>query len=87
MSRSSSSLNSIENYFFLSTIHLFATNELVLLHNKHMLLSLATPIALSTAKQLRGSTYTNPDEEQLQAWIFLSIGQEVMCYAQTYGSK
>lgn len=49
MSRSNSVLTSAEQSIFLSPTHLFATNEMVSLHNKCMLLSLAKPIALSTA--------------------------------------
>ncbi|XP_057849653.2 uncharacterized protein LOC131060435 [Cryptomeria japonica] len=78
MSRSSSSLTSAEQYIFLPSKHLFATNEMVSLHNKRMLLSLAKPIALSTAEQMKGLACSNPDDEQLQSNILLCIGQEVM---------
>ncbi|XP_057847781.2 uncharacterized protein LOC131057655 [Cryptomeria japonica] len=78
MSRSNSALSSAEQSIFLSSSHLFATNEMVSLHNKRMLLSMAKPIALSTTEQLRGFTCSNPDEEQLESKILLCIGQEVM---------
>ncbi|XP_057852643.2 uncharacterized protein LOC131062916 [Cryptomeria japonica] len=78
MSRSNSTLSSVEQSIFLSSTHLFATNEMVSLHNKRMLLSMGKPIALSTVEQLRGFTCTIPDEEQLESKIPLCIGQEVM---------
>ncbi|XP_057866341.2 uncharacterized protein LOC131073844 [Cryptomeria japonica] len=78
MSRSSSSLTSVEQSVFLPSKHLFATNEMVSLHNKRMLLSLAKPVALSTAEQMKGLACSNPNDEQLQSNILLCIGQEVM---------
>ncbi|XP_057837395.2 uncharacterized protein LOC131047633 [Cryptomeria japonica] len=51
---------------------------MVSLHNKRMLLSLAKPVALSTAEQMKGLACSNPDDEQLQSNILLCIGQEVM---------
>ncbi|XP_057817259.2 uncharacterized protein LOC131030442 [Cryptomeria japonica] len=84
LSRANSALSSAEQSLFLSFTHLFATNEMVSLHNKHMLLSLAKPIALSTVEQLKGITCSNPDEEQLESKILLCIGQEVMLSANLW---
>lgn len=78
MSRSTSALPSTEQSTFLTSTHLFATNEMVSLHNQQMLLSLATPIALSITEQLRGPPCSNPAEEQLQSKILLSVQQKVM---------
>lgn len=78
MSRSSLALPSIEQSTFLPSIHLFATNEMVLLHNQRMLLSLATPIALLIIEQLRGPPCSNPAEEQLQSRILLCVQKKVM---------
>ncbi|XP_059064929.1 uncharacterized protein LOC131856976 [Cryptomeria japonica] len=84
MSRSNSTLSSTEQSIFLSSTHLFATNEMVSLHNKRMLLSMAKPIALSIAEQLRGFTCSNLDEEQLECKNLLCIGQEVMLSANLW---
>ncbi|XP_059064840.1 uncharacterized protein LOC131856900 [Cryptomeria japonica] len=84
LSRANSTLSSAEQSLFLSSTHLFATNEMVSLHNKRMLLSLAKPIALSTAEQLKGITCSNPNEEQLESKILLCIGQEVMLSANLW---
>lgn len=78
MSRSSSSLTTKEQSHCSSSINLFSMNEMVSSHNKRMLLSLAMPVALSIAEQLRASTCSNPEEEQLESNILIYIGQKVM---------
>lgn len=53
-------------------------NEIVSSHNKCVLLSSAMLVALSITEQLRGSTCSNPEEEELESNILLCIGQKVM---------
>ena len=75
MTRSSSSLTSEQQSNFQQSTHLFATNEMVMLHNKQMLISSTMPVALCIAEQLRGSTISDNVDEQLESKILLCIRQ------------
>jgi hypothetical protein len=78
MSQVDMSLPPVEMSLFHSTIHLFPTNDLVILHNRHMLKSLNTPIARSVADHTRWAEIVGVDDDQLEREVFLCPGQCVM---------
>ena len=78
MAQTKNNLSTTKNEEFDKATHLFATNELVKLHNKKMLKQLNLPIVLSSARfSTQRSTDINNDD-QLQQEVLLCIGQQIM---------
>jgi ATP-dependent DNA helicase PIF1 len=78
MSRVDSKLDPTERSLFDSEIHLFATNNLVTLHNRIMLKSLNSPIARCVAEHTRRKEIDVADDDQLDREVLLCPGQRVM---------
>jgi len=71
MSRTSSSLTHEEQHTFEESMHLYAINNSVVLHNKKMLKKLNMPVALCSAEQQRQRTPTTTEDEHLPAKMIL----------------
>lgn len=78
MSRTSSSLTHEEQCTFEESMHLYAINNSVILHNKKMLKKLNIPVALCSAEQQRQRTPTTTEDEHLPAKVLLCNEQKVM---------
>ena len=63
---------------FASSIHLYATNEFVTLHNKTMLKKLNITIACYYAEQRKQLPSANQEDEKLTSKVLLCIGQQVI---------
>ena len=59
-------------------IHLFATNDCVIFHNKCLIRGLKYPIATDIATFVRRSYYMEGDEEGLKLELLIAIGESVM---------
>ena len=59
-------------------IHLFATNDDVICHNKCLIGDLNYPIATDIATFVRSSYYMEGDEEGLKLELLIAIGERVM---------
>ncbi|XP_057844943.2 uncharacterized protein LOC131054442 [Cryptomeria japonica] len=66
------------NKQFDTTVHLFATSDMVSLHNKRMLKELNNPIAISRATTTTSKIAIDVDNEQLEKQVLLSPGQRIM---------
>ena len=75
MSRTDSFLSKDELPTFKGSMHLFATNQLALLHNLHMLNSLQIPIELSIVKHINNHATSQIEDEQLECAVLLCPGQ------------
>jgi len=78
MSRTASSFRNFENLTFERATHLYATNNAVALHNKHMLKKLNMPIACCYAEQRCHQGPSATEDEQLASKVLLCIGQQVI---------
>jgi len=78
MLRTSSSLTHEEKCTFEESMHLFAKNNVVVLHNKKMLKKLNIPIALCSVEQQTQKTPTTIEDEHLPAKVLLCNEQKVM---------
>jgi ATP-dependent exoDNAse (exonuclease V) alpha subunit len=78
MSRTNKHLTVIEQKEFDQEIHLFATNELVCLHNRKRLKALHVPIALCVALCTQRQSSEPDNDDQLPQEVLLCKSQRVM---------
>ncbi|XP_057860496.1 uncharacterized protein LOC131069158 [Cryptomeria japonica] len=78
MTRTKDQLSPVVNKQFDTVVHLFATNDMVSLHNKRMLKELNHPIAISRATTTTSKTVVDADNKQLEKQVLLSPGQRIM---------
>ena len=78
MTHTDTSLDASMKKSFDKAIHLFATNDDVNCHNKHLLRGLNCPIATSIATSVRTNYSTEGDEEGLELELLIAIGARVI---------
>lgn len=78
MTRTNKQLTSREKEEFDNSMHLFATNDLVRLHNRKMLKSLNHPIAISVATSTGYGIDNAANDEQLEKEVLFCRGQRIM---------
>ena len=78
MTQTNNYLSPTKREEFDKATHLFATNELVKLHNKKMVKKLNLPIALNSSRVASQTSNDHKEDEQLQQEVLLCIGQQIM---------
>lgn len=78
MSRTDSSITHEEKKTFEDSMHLYATNNSVALHNKTILKILNMLVAVCLAEKHREHTFTTSKEEQIDAKVLLCSGKKFM---------
>ena len=78
MTHTDTSIHATLKSSFDKAIHLFATNDDVNCHNKHLLRSLNCPIVISIATSVRSNYSMEGDEEGLELELLIAIGARVM---------
>ena len=78
MTRTDTSLDASMKKSINKAMHLFATNDDVNYHNKHLIRGLNCPIATSIATSTRSNYSTEGDEERLELELLIAIGARIM---------
>ena len=78
MTRADKQVPSSEREEFDRSMHLFATNSMVSLHNKQMLKLLNCPVAISIATNTRNKMDNAFGDEKLEKQVLLCKGQHIM---------
>ncbi|XP_057832940.2 ATP-dependent DNA helicase pfh1-like [Cryptomeria japonica] len=84
MNQTNTNLSLLQQKEFNSSIHLFATNNSTMLHNKRMLKELNLPIALSIAHIAQQTNIEYDNNDQLTLELLLCENQQVMLLANLW---
>ena len=78
MTHTETSLDASMKNSFDKAMHLFATNDDVNYHNKHLIRGLNCPIVTNIATSVRNNYSMEGDEEGLELELLIALGARVM---------